>query len=88
MGPYCNFCNNRCFVYLPNETPKHIRKAYGTSTIIATCKAGQVFEKNKVGFCYGEIQAIINPTEENMQQNFIEGKQNSQDDVLDVMERK
>lgn len=59
MGPYCKFCDRRCFVYFPDETPPHILKAYGTSTIIATCRAGQLFEKEKIGYCYDDIQAII-----------------------------
>ncbi len=55
MGPYCKFCNNRCFVHMPAETPMYILAAYGTSTIIATCSAGQAFEKEKTGWCYGDI---------------------------------
>ena len=58
MGPYCKFCNQRCFVHMPMTTPKHILKAYGTSTIIATCSGGQKFEKDKVGYCYDDIKAI------------------------------
>ena len=57
MGPYCKFCNQRCFVHMPMETPEHIVKAYGTSTIIATCPDGQRFEKEKVGYCYDDIMA-------------------------------
>jgi hypothetical protein len=60
MGPYCKFCGRRCFVYLPNETPAHILKAYGTSNIIATCHEGQQFEREKVGYCHDDIQAAIN----------------------------
>lgn len=55
MGPYCKFCNNRCFVHFPQGTPEHILKAYGSSTIIATCPEGQRFEKEKVGYCYNDI---------------------------------
>jgi hypothetical protein len=40
---------------MPQETPEHILKAYGTSTIVATCPAGQAFEKAKVGYCYDDI---------------------------------
>jgi hypothetical protein len=56
MGPYCKFCDNRCFVYLPVDTPEPIRQAYGTSTIIATCPGGQRFEKEKIGYCYQDIR--------------------------------
>lgn len=59
MGPYCNFCGRRCFTYFPQETPQHILSAYGTSTIIATCVGGQRFEKERVGYCYDDIKAII-----------------------------
>jgi hypothetical protein len=58
MGPYCNFCGTRCFVPFPDHTPEHILKAYGTSTIIATCSIGQEFEKKKVGYCYDEIMKL------------------------------
>ena len=60
MGPYCNFCNRRCFVFFPDKTPKKILKAYGTSTIIATCPGGQAFEKKRVGYCYKDIQEVLN----------------------------
>ena len=59
MGPYCTFCANRCFVPLPMATPPEALKAYGTATIIATCPAGQQFEKARVGWCYDDIQAAI-----------------------------
>ena len=58
MGPYCNFCNQRCFTYFPQETPDYILRAYGTSTIIATCQGGQRFEKQRVGYCYDDILAV------------------------------
>ena len=59
MGPYCKFCDNRCFVNMPMATPKHILKAYGTSSIIATCKGGQEFEKERVGYCYDDVTREI-----------------------------
>jgi len=55
MGPYCKFCGNRCFVHIPPETQQHILKAYGASTIAATCQAGQDFEKKKIGYCYNDF---------------------------------
>jgi len=64
MGPYCKFCGTRCFCYFPNETPQYILDAYGSSTIIATCRAGQNFEKGKVGYCYDEIISIIRDAEQ------------------------
>ncbi len=55
MGPYCQFCNQRCFVPFPEGTPARVLKAYTTSTIIATCQAGQAFERERVGYCYDDI---------------------------------
>lgn len=59
MGPYCNYCGHRCFTHMPAETPTEALKAYGRSTIIATCPAGQQFEKENVGWCYDDIQGTI-----------------------------
>lgn len=55
MGPYCKFCDQRCFVPHPEKTPKYVYVAYGTSTIIATCHAGQQFEMERLGYCYDRI---------------------------------
>lgn len=60
MGPYCKYCGQRCFARLPWETPAHILKAYGSVSIIATCADGQKFEKEKIGYCYADIQAHVN----------------------------
>ena len=59
IGPYCKFCGRRCFVCLPRRIPDRILKAYGNTTIIATCRLGQEFEREKVGFCYDDIKEII-----------------------------
>jgi hypothetical protein len=63
MGPYCNYCGSRCFEPIPIGTPGHILKAYGFSTIVATCKAGQEFEKNRIGYCYDDILQILSREE-------------------------
>jgi len=61
MGPYCEFCAQRCFVLMPTDTPSHIAKAYqeevglGIHPLLATCKKGQSHEKNWVGYCYNDI---------------------------------
>jgi hypothetical protein len=55
MGPYCKFCDRRCFTHMPTTTPTHIVKAYGTARILATCPGCQAFEKEKVGYCYHDI---------------------------------
>lgn len=44
---------------MPKGTPDHILKAYGSSTIVATCKHGQAFEKKKTGYCYNDIKDAI-----------------------------
>lgn len=60
MGPYCNFCGTRCFVYFPENTPAHILKSYRKSvSIIATCPGGQKYEKEKTGYCYDDILTAI-----------------------------
>lgn len=59
MGPYCRFCNNRCFVPMPKGTPRRVLEAYGKAAIIATCPAGQTFEKRKVGYCYDDIKKLL-----------------------------
>jgi hypothetical protein len=57
MGPYCKLCGRRCFTPLaikdsggdwggavkgvPEDKINLILTAYGTSTIIATCRDGQ-----------------------------------------------
>lgn len=56
MGPYCKFCGQRCFIYIPTNTPRHILDAYfGRATIIATCPAGKAYEKAKIGYCLDDI---------------------------------
>lgn len=63
MGPYCNFCGRRCFCHFPDKTSEHILVAYGTNTIIATCRGGQEFEKKKIGYCYDDILKEIEAVE-------------------------
>lgn len=63
MGPYCRYCNNRCFTRFPEHTPDHIIEAYeGLGNIIATCRQGQAFEQERVGWCYATIKAEIKAT--------------------------
>lgn len=69
MGPYCRFCDHRCFTRMPTETPAHIVQAYvrrvGALPIIATCPQGQAHERETVGYCYDDIQvAILQPGKE------------------------
>lgn len=66
MGPYCKYCDTRCFVHLPEHTPAHVIQAYHQkgfmSPIIATCKRGQAFEQDRIGWCYDTIKAGIEAT--------------------------
>lgn len=55
MGPYCKFCDNRCFTHFPDATPQYILVAYKTNNIIATCRGGQDFEMGRIGYSYDEI---------------------------------
>ncbi len=55
MGPYCNFCNTRCFIPLQNLIPSYILKAYKNNNLAATCEKGQEFEKKRIGYCYNDI---------------------------------
>src|ERR1700744_558522 len=57
MGPYCNYCNQRCFIHIPGTAPAHVRAAYGTSTIAATCPGGKAYERSKVGFTCDDFKS-------------------------------
>lgn len=60
MGPYCSYCQNRCFVPFPKGTPDEAIKSYrSTVTIIATCQEGQQFEMERTGWCYNKIMEAI-----------------------------
>lgn len=60
MGPYCRFCNNRCFVLCPDHANQKIKEAYtdskGGIKLMATCKEGQAFEKTKTGWCFSDTK--------------------------------
>lgn len=59
MGPYCRFCQQRCFVHFPAGTPAKVLTAYTGFNIIATCKGGQEFERLNIGYCYDDIQDML-----------------------------
>jgi hypothetical protein len=56
MGPYCKFCGTRCFVPVTYRWPDEISNKLGNITIVATCDAGQKFEKEKLGVCWNEVK--------------------------------
>lgn len=63
IGPYCIFCDRRCFVRIPVDTPDSMRAilrevAPGVS-ILATCRRGEAFERDRFGFGITEIAAAI-----------------------------
>jgi hypothetical protein len=61
MGPYCQFCDTRCFVPLTNETPAFVLILYGNYGLMATCQAGKAFERQKLGVCYDDAMPKEEP---------------------------
>lgn len=55
MGPYCHYCNHRCFAYIPGDLPQSLLSKYGAATITATCSDGQRFEREHLGVSYADI---------------------------------
>lgn len=65
MGPYCNYCSQRCFVPFPDGTPQEIMDKYRPGvTIIATCTEGQIFERQQTGYCYTDIDRSLKTEQE------------------------
>lgn len=57
MGPYCKFCDSRCFHhpdYVARALPKiHLQKmlrTHGEIMMMASCPGGKAFEKKELGF--------------------------------------
>lgn len=48
MGPYCNYCGQRCFV--PREVPG------SRVTILATCRIGALNDMLRLGVDYSTAQ--------------------------------
>ena len=60
MGPYCQYCQKRCFTYFPEGTPAEAIKAYRPGvTITATCTRGQQAKMERTGWCYDKIVEAI-----------------------------
>ena len=64
MGPYCNYCQQRCFQHVPADTPEDMLAVYqarfnGDVPIIATCPAGQEFERQRIGFSLDDITGAV-----------------------------
>lgn len=58
MGPYCKFCNQRCFMHVPETAPAHVQEAYGRFTIAATCPGGKACDRENVGFCADDFAPV------------------------------
>lgn len=56
MGPYCRFCNQRCFVVrlLPDDS--HSRA--GQYLAMATCPGGMAHDRERTGYTHREC---VNP---------------------------
>lgn len=55
MGPYCNYCQQRCFVRIPQDAPAELKAAYGTASLMATCARGIANEQEKLGYSYKSL---------------------------------
>lgn len=63
MGPYCNYCHNRCFVRVPDNAPQifldDIGQRHGhLRVILATCPGGKHFERERHGYDIDDIRAL------------------------------
>lgn len=59
MGPYCHYCQSRCFVPIPADAPAAVRAAFGTATLMATCATGQAHDKQATGYCYADVRLVV-----------------------------
>jgi len=67
MGPYCNFCDRRCFIPITEklwqemtEPMRELYRKHKPVDIIATCSGGQEFEKERIGVCVSDIRRVQN----------------------------
>ena len=63
MGPYCKFCDRRCFVDpmiwgLLSTSQKRVLGDHGYP-LLATCAAGQEHDRQKLGLDYSEIRKTL-----------------------------
>jgi hypothetical protein len=50
MGPYCRFCDHRCFV--ERKLPADAKWMPGESVILATCDLGSAHDRMVIGYDY------------------------------------
>ena len=58
MGPYCNYCDRRCFV--PRVLPEDAKFWPGKSLLMATCPKGMEYDFEGTGYTH---ETAINPLE-------------------------
>lgn len=46
MGPYCQFCDHRCFVPDPTRS----------GHLLATCLRGQEHDRRALGYCWADVR--------------------------------
>lgn len=49
MGPYCKFCDKRCFVPNPEKA----------GHLLATCRLGRVHDHQRLGYCWDEAERLL-----------------------------
>jgi len=59
MGPYCKFCDERCFVPCPADAPGDVKEAFrdaaGGLALMATCPKGRAFDREKTGYSIDDV---------------------------------
>jgi len=50
MGPYCKFCNQRCFVPVPADPPAYATQVGSSFSILATCEDGKAHDQEILGW--------------------------------------
>ncbi len=74
MGPYCRYCDQRCFIhpsYVAERLPKELleklraysRHKFGFVDIpmLASCPKGKAFDKEEMGVCKDDFIAEARP---------------------------
>jgi hypothetical protein len=59
MGPYCKFCDNRCFVPVrltDEQLAMALERQNFVVSILATCAKGREFDKEMLGFNIDDVK--------------------------------
>lgn len=54
MGPYCQYCDQRCFV----PDPHGAARIHGSPIILATCTKGKARDRKSVGYDIDEAREL------------------------------